>query len=334
MSVSRVRTLTTLLLVVGLLTPLRAAASDLDSVVQQRQEVATELDAATRAYEEARDRVESTRAELAGLEERRAQLTDEIASADASLQERARLAFMHGSDGLLTSIMGADGPQGAIERATLLAAVNGHDESRLEGATALRTQLAQTRTLLQEKAGVLADQEAQLASSTADLQTRLERLKRTEQRIRTRTARQRVIHRGPQDGVYSCVVDPGVTHFIDSWGFARPGGRAHKGVDVMAPHGVPVYAFTTGRVARLHTNRLGGTVLYVYGDDGNQYYYAHLSGYAEGVYDGMPVEAGQLVAYNGNSGDARGGASHVHFEVHPGGGSAVNPYPWMAAACD
>ena len=333
MSAPRPRAVAALLLALAMLTPLRASASDLDSVVQQRKEVAQQLDAATRAYEQARDRVEETQARLDDLTDERTRLTQQIDAVDAALRERARIAFMHGSDEMLTSIMSADGPQGAIERATLLAAVNGRDASRLQGAEALRTQLQQTKALLAHTAEALDAQQATLAQRTGDLQSQLDRLKATEQRIRSRKDRQRLVHRGPQDGIYSCVVDPNVTHFVDSWGYHRPGGRRHKGVDVMAPYGTPVYAFTTGRIERIHTNSLGGTVLYVYGDDGNEYYYAHLSAYADGIYDGMPVEAGQLVAYNGNSGDARGGPSHVHFEVHPGGGKAVDPYPWMAAAC-
>jgi murein DD-endopeptidase MepM/ murein hydrolase activator NlpD len=148
--------------------------------------------------------------------------------------------------------------------------------------------------------------------------------------LTTRAPRQR-IDRANQRGIYSCPMARPFT-FIDSWGFARSGGRAHKGVDIMAPRGNEIYAFTNGRVQRMKTGGLGGVVLYLRGDDGNVYYYAHLDRYAPGIGTGSRVEAGQLIAYNGDTGNARG-APHLHFEVAPGGGAAVNPYPYTAAAC-
>jgi murein DD-endopeptidase MepM/ murein hydrolase activator NlpD len=119
--------------------------------------------------------------------------------------------------------------------------------------------------------------------------------------------------------------------FIDSWGAARSGGRRHQGTDVMAPHGARVFAFVNGVVSRESSSTNGGIQLYLQGDNGIEYFYAHLSGYAVGT--GTRVRAGQLVAYNGQTGNARYTAPHVHFEVHPGGGAPVNPYPYVKAAC-
>ena len=146
-------------------------------------------------------------------------------------------------------------------------------------------------------------------------------------------ARQRTIDRGSQQGVYACPLDPGVTHFIDSWGFPRSGGRSHKGTDIMGPMGSPVDACTGGVISRHSNSRLGGISLYLRGDDGNTYVDTHLQGFADAGAVGTRVEAGEHIADNGNTGNARGGAPHIHFERHPGGGSAVNPYPYLAAAC-
>jgi peptidoglycan LD-endopeptidase LytH len=119
--------------------------------------------------------------------------------------------------------------------------------------------------------------------------------------------------------------------FVDSWGAARSGGRAHKGTDIMNPMRNRVHAIVDGVVSRLSTSSLGGISLYLRGDDGNEYYYAHLDSYASRA--GQRVKAGELIAYNGQTGNARYTAPHVHFEVHPGGGGAVNPYPYVKAAC-
>src|SRR4030095_15506488 len=86
-----------------------------------------------------------------------------------------------------------------------------------------------------------------------------------------------------------------------------------------------------GVVSRESSSANGGIQLYLQGDNGVEYFYAHLSGYA--VSTGSRVRAGQLIAYNGQTGNARYTAPHVHFEVHPGGGSPVNPYPHLKPVC-
>jgi peptidoglycan LD-endopeptidase LytH len=119
--------------------------------------------------------------------------------------------------------------------------------------------------------------------------------------------------------------------FIDSWGAARSGGRSHKGTDIMNPMMNKVHAIVDGVVSRQSTSSLGGISLYLQGDDGNEYYYAHLASYASVT--GQRVKAGELIGYNGATGNAAWSGPHVHFEVHPGGGSPINPYPYVKAAC-
>jgi len=133
-------------------------------------------------------------------------------------------------------------------------------------------------------------------------------------------------------GGVACLMEPPYS-YTDTWGAPRSGGRTHQGTDVMAPYGAEVYAYTAGVVSRESTSTSGGIQLYLLGDNGVEYFYAHLSRYA--VPAGTRVRAGQLVAYNGQTGNAQYTAPHVHFEVHPGGpGSApVNPYPYVQRAC-
>jgi murein DD-endopeptidase MepM/ murein hydrolase activator NlpD len=120
----------------------------------------------------------------------------------------------------------------------------------------------------------------------------------------------------------------GSVSFIDSWGAPRHQG-AHQGVDLMAARGTPDVAVVPGNV----TFRSGGTSgngAYLRGDDGNLYYYFHLEGYEGGP---RHVAQGEVIGYVGNTGDAQYTATHTHFEIHPGGGAAVNPYPSVRAVC-
>ena len=113
----------------------------------------------------------------------------------------------------------------------------------------------------------------------------------------------------------------------DSWGAPRSGGRSHEGVDMLAPMGTPIYAVVSGSV-NFRQNRLGGYAVSLVGDNGNRYYYAHLASY-EGA--SRRVNQGDVIGYNGDTGNATG-TPHLHFEIHPGGGLAVNPTPSVRAA--
>lgn len=132
------------------------------------------------------------------------------------------------------------------------------------------------------------------------------------------------------DGVACPVGQPRT--FVDSWGFARSGGRSHQGTDILAPRGTPVFAYTDGVISRVQAGDrgLGGLYFYLQGDDGHEYYGAHLASLS--VVAGQRVRAGEPIGTNGDTGNARG-TPHLHFELHPGGGRAVNPYPIVATAC-
>jgi murein DD-endopeptidase MepM/ murein hydrolase activator NlpD len=93
---------------------------------------------------------------------------------------------------------------------------------------------------------------------------------------------------------------------------------------MLAPRGTPIYAVVSGHLIDKH-DPLGGNAASIDGVDGNHYYYAHLSAYEGGSRD---VQQGEVIGYVGDTGDARG-TNHLHFEVHPGGGPAVNPYPYV-----
>ncbi len=119
--------------------------------------------------------------------------------------------------------------------------------------------------------------------------------------------------------------------FTNDWGNPRSGGRTHKGTDIFAARGVPVVAVTDGTL-RFSNGGLGGIAVWLKGS-GASYYYAHLDSRAAGLSPGSYVTRGTVLGYVGNTGNAYGGAHHLHFQLHPGHGSAVNPYPTLASAC-
>jgi murein DD-endopeptidase MepM/ murein hydrolase activator NlpD len=130
-------------------------------------------------------------------------------------------------------------------------------------------------------------------------------------------------------GYFDSIVCPvaGPHAFTDTWGAPRSGGRTHEGVDMMAANGTPLVAVTAG-YASFRSTPLGGNSVGLTGANGNYYFYAHLNGYAG---SSRNVSAGEVIGYVGRTGNTT--ADHLHFEIHPGGGVAVNPTPSVAAAC-
>ena len=116
--------------------------------------------------------------------------------------------------------------------------------------------------------------------------------------------------------------------FTDTYGAPRSGGRAHRGTDLLAAYGAPVYAVAAGVVDTTSSSN-GGISLYLRASNGERYFYAHNS--ANVVGDGERVSAGELIARVGSTGNA-GGTNHVHFEREVGG-SSVNPYRFLRSIC-
>jgi hypothetical protein len=138
----------------------------------------------------------------------------------------------------------------------------------------------------------------------------------------------------------------GQVQYGDDYGQQRPGGP-HQGNDLMAPKRSPAVAAEAGKVKYWTRSAAAGCMLYLYGQSGTTYYYIHLNndrtmrndnrgkcarGTAYTVKNGARIAPGQQIGYVGDSGDANGGHAHLHFEVHPNGGKATDPYPYLQAA--
>jgi murein DD-endopeptidase MepM/ murein hydrolase activator NlpD len=119
--------------------------------------------------------------------------------------------------------------------------------------------------------------------------------------------------------------------YSDDFGAGRHQGR-HEGNDIMADRNTPIVAVVNGTVQRLTRTEtgLGGIYVWLKRADGTEYYYAHMSSIAAGLEAGQSVSAGQVIGAVGNTGDARYGATHLHFEIRPGG-SPIDPYRHLVA---
>lgn len=140
----------------------------------------------------------------------------------------------------------------------------------------------------------------------------------------------------------------GKAAYFNDFGAARDNG-AHQGNDIMTTWRSPAVAAEAGKVKFHTTSARAGCMLYLHGASGTTYIYIHLNNdltakndnrgkcvagtaYWKGLKDGARVEAGQPIAYNGNSGDADQAGYHLHFEVHPNGGAAISPFPYLRKA--
>jgi len=130
-----------------------------------------------------------------------------------------------------------------------------------------------------------------------------------------------------------------VANYGDTYGAFRGdvAGNWHHGDDIFAPLGAPLLACADGIVFSVGWNDVGGNRLWLRDDQGNEFYYAHLSAFTPAAQNGRRVKAGDVLGFVGNTGDAQGTPTHLHFEVHPfsllfmGYDGAVDPTPYLDA---
>jgi hypothetical protein len=129
----------------------------------------------------------------------------------------------------------------------------------------------------------------------------------------------------------------GPSGYIDTYGGFRAdvSGKWHHGDDIFAPLGTPVVAVASGTIFGVGWDRVGGWRLWVQDTAGDEFYYAHLSGYAPSDFRSNRVLAGEVIGFLGDTGDAFPRAPHLHFEVHPhqllrlGYDGAVDPTTYL-----
>jgi len=299
-------------------------------------EVQKGLKAAEQARVLAAARTEGLSTDISGLEGRLAQLQKEKAEAVARLQtartqlkKRAVAGYMGSPAAPINQILAAEDFNDLSRRFELLSSVIEADKARIteynSAREAVGTELEQVVTDLDARRSAMTVASTVLDGADSVL---------LAQQIQMAAVRagSAVVGGGfvfPVAGAHS---------FSDTFGAPRMFGTSfahlHQGTDIFAASGTPLVAVERGVVIRMGSDVLGGTKLWLVGASGTRYYYAHLSGFAEGLVDGTVVQAGQLVGYVGNTGNAVTTPAHCHFEVHPNGGPAVNPYPLLRIVDD
>jgi murein DD-endopeptidase MepM/ murein hydrolase activator NlpD len=309
-----------------------AYAADARALLRQQLHVA-EADAVSleTAYVQAKDRVIKLEARLDRLEESITNLADDeraavrrVEAARRRFEARAANAVVRGEGSDLRSLIVTDDPNEIAIAETLLGSVLAADDK------AVQEYLEAKRSVSKELVGIAE----RLVDSRLALQEARMRLVDARRANVSAQFNLAVFAAGSEIVIHGFVFPVGEPHsFGDSFGAPRMMGseyeHAHQGTDIMAPHGTPLLACERGIITEMGTDVLGGTKLWLKGESGTYYYYAHLSAFAEGLQSGDIVEAGDVVGLVGDTGNARGGAPHLHFEIHPGGGAAVNPYPLL-----
>jgi murein DD-endopeptidase MepM/ murein hydrolase activator NlpD len=305
-------------------------AKDLAAAQARANKAAARLSAAETALARAERQV-------ADLRVKRKQAADRVASLEGQVKEVAVTQYVQGGAPLAET---TDPNQVARSQALLRYAVTGSLDA-LDQYRAAREDLDVNTAALERQLGAQRSAVGSLRQQRAAIQAELNRLaaaqraleakQRAEQARRTgRAAPSRTSAGGRFEatGSWMCPVQ-GPRAFSNSWGAPRSGGRGHQGVDIMSPRGTPVVANVSGTLSANNSSR-GGISYYLRGDDGNTYFGAHLD--SRSGASGR-VAIGTVIGRVGSTGNASGGSPHLHFEIHPGGGAAVNPYPTVAKYC-
>ena len=303
---------------------LAAARERLESARQELTNVTREWQDSEGRLAEALDAVADARTKIEGLEA-------ELTRIRASLNARVAAAFMSGGSRSIGALLTSDSIEDATDRLQYTQNVVQGDADLATEVSVMAEELRRQRTRLRESARSEALASEELATQRADLLSRLDGLEELVDDLRAELDARQEITLGlgqvnavgevdvvvRTGAIQTCPV-AGPNSFVDSFGDPRPGGRSHAGTDLMTAPGTPIVAVAPG-IAR-SAGSIGGLGAVVEHANGDWTFYAHLSSYG----NLGSVSAGTVIGYNGD---------HLHFEYHPNGGAAVNPYSMLLAVC-
>jgi peptidoglycan LD-endopeptidase LytH len=325
---------------------------ELDSAEQQLASARAELDRVNQLWQESEADLARSRDAAAAAEARIGTLRSELLTIQRELNERAASLFIAGGSPQAMAIITSESVADAVDRLEFASAI-------AEGDTDLATRVSVATQELEWQQDRLADAVARQSEALAALddqqvsiQAELERYSARVEELEDRLAAEQAppvptrnggtdVGGAPPGGdpgspapvtgagwLQTCPVN-GATSFVDSFGDPRPGGRSHEGIDMIAARGTPVAAVHSGTVHRTGSS-IGGYGVVLFHEGGSDWtFYTHFDSY--GSYgEGSHVSAGSTIGYVGNTGTT---VYHLHFEYHPGGGAAMNPYSALLGVC-
>ncbi|MPZ71182.1 MAG: peptidoglycan DD-metalloendopeptidase family protein [Actinobacteria bacterium] len=326
------------LLLVGLVPAFSGVASgeSLSDLRARMDDLQGELNAATADIEALHAKEEETHTQVDQLEQRQKNLQKRKEGMMDQVIEAATILYKNGNTSTIEALFAADSFGELSNGIEMLSKVSEHDTAAFIAFSRLQKELNAVAAELSEKKKALAAQSELLKAKNDELLSKFDEVSAEYEDLKAQLAEEAeaaptVASNSPSptfQGDLACPVS-GPVSFIDSWGYPRSGGRSHQGVDMMANYGQPVVAIKSGTVTYAGSGELSGNWIQLTGDDGNVYWHMHLQ---DIVVSSGHVSIGQQIGTVGDTGNATG-TPHLHFEYHPGGGSAVNPYPIAAAAC-
>lgn len=311
-----------------------AAPSKAERLSAELEDIRDDLRSAGREYDSAYWELDEAEVRMSQVQSEIELTEEELTHARGLLSDRVDLMYRSNPANYLALLFGSVTFEDMVTRLEFFRRIGKADADAIASVERLQAELRTQEESLQSETAAQADALAGLKARRDDLQRRFDDKQAEYDRVKAELDRERAASNSRSSvraapGANGMVFPvQGVHYFSDTWGASRSGGRrSHKGTDIMAGHGTPCVAVLSGTVTS-KSGGLGGKVIWLTADNGWQFYYAHLDSWA--VRSGR-VGAGQVIGYVGSSGNASASSPHLHFQMHPGGGSAVNPYPYLKA---
>lgn len=329
------------------------AARDITTLKQRVEAVearAAQLDAAAGAaavrHNRAMDRVDAARARAEQSRRDLARTRGQLVVARETLSSRLVALYRRPDPGLAELVVSSGSLTDLVTRTEALQSAAGDDAALVEQvrerrmaliaeqgrlARAIRTARAEAAIAARERTrveGIMRRHRAVVQGARGELKAAL--AARVQQRVRAARAIGAADIPVATPGTEPVFPVAAPATFSDDWMAAR-GSRFHEGIDIMAARGAPIVAVVSGTLVRIGTTPISGNRFWLRASNGDEYFYCHLDGFTPAAVEGALVKAGTVLGYNGDTGDAKGTTPHLHFEIHPGGGGPIRPYPLVSS---